>query len=248
MNYLLGKISDASKLLNIPVSTLKFWSKKGLLPIPQNKENGYRQFDIESLIKVGHIHFYRSLGLSIKEIPAAFEKDFDESTILLDTKQQDINKLIQELHDINKSIEIRKACIDEIKELSKNPYVFGEPDFEVVNEFDDYNPYHLQRYVDDNTNAITVGFFVEGEYIKFRGLLGNNKEKYKILWKKSEGKKWIECITSQNAETKKTDKYFHLDKIKEMGFTPKTTLEQFKLLASKNKTLYHYYKMWVEVE
>jgi len=62
-------IGEFSKLCAVPITTLRFWDKKGLLaPSHINKQSGYRFYDTDLLEQVQTITALQRCGLSIAEI------------------------------------------------------------------------------------------------------------------------------------------------------------------------------------
>lgn len=65
MNY---SISDVSKIMNLPVSTLRYYDKEGLLPYIERKDSGYRIFKEDDIRMLEIIECFKNTGMSIKEI------------------------------------------------------------------------------------------------------------------------------------------------------------------------------------
>lgn len=65
MNY---TISQVSKALNIPTSTIRYYDKEGLLPTMERKSSGYRLFSDTEIEMLGLIECLKEIGMSIKEI------------------------------------------------------------------------------------------------------------------------------------------------------------------------------------
>lgn len=65
MNY---SISDVSKMTNLPISTLRYYDKEGLLPYIERKASGYRVFKDDDIRMLEIIECFKNTGMSIKEI------------------------------------------------------------------------------------------------------------------------------------------------------------------------------------
>lgn len=65
MNY---SISDVSKMTNLPISTLRYYDKEGLLPYIERKTSGYRVFKDDDIRMLEIIECFKNTGMSIKEI------------------------------------------------------------------------------------------------------------------------------------------------------------------------------------
>lgn len=61
-------ISQVSKALEIPTSTLRYYDKEGLLPTLERRESGYRMFTSQEIEMLGVIECLKTTGMSIKDI------------------------------------------------------------------------------------------------------------------------------------------------------------------------------------
>ena len=54
------KIGQVSKILNLPVKTIRFYEEKGLFkPSKVDEESGYRYFDEKAIEKIAQVQFLR---------------------------------------------------------------------------------------------------------------------------------------------------------------------------------------------
>lgn len=65
MNY---TISDVSKKMNIPISTIRYYDKEGLLPFLKRRASGYRIFSESDIQMLQVIECFKSTGMPIKDI------------------------------------------------------------------------------------------------------------------------------------------------------------------------------------
>ena len=97
-------ISQVSKQLNLPASTIRFYDKEGLLPFIEKRESGYRIFKGPDIEMLQIIDCLKQTGMSIKDI-----KQFVEWIKIGDTTLEDryhlfeerriaVEKQIEELH------------------------------------------------------------------------------------------------------------------------------------------------------
>lgn len=70
MTYTIGEVS---KLLNISISTLRYYDKEGLLPLVNRTEGNIRIFDDTDIECLKMIECLKSTGLPLKEIKQFFE-------------------------------------------------------------------------------------------------------------------------------------------------------------------------------
>jgi len=64
----LYSIGQLSKLSNMPVDTLRYYEKQGLIDPPQRGENHYRYYNDDAVARLGFIQRAKSVGFSLKEI------------------------------------------------------------------------------------------------------------------------------------------------------------------------------------
>ncbi|MGL4652710.1 MerR family transcriptional regulator [Cetobacterium sp.] len=88
-------IGEVSKSTNIPISTLRYYDKVGLLsPAFKNEETNYRYYTSKQLIMLKIISHMRNLGFSIEYIKSHFDNMSYQHTlelfekVLLDTKAE----------------------------------------------------------------------------------------------------------------------------------------------------------------
>ena len=57
------KIGEVSKILNLPVKTIRFYEANGLFkPSKVDEESGYRYFDEKAIEKIAQVQFLRKAG------------------------------------------------------------------------------------------------------------------------------------------------------------------------------------------
>lgn len=62
-------VGELSKLTNVPIQTLRYYDKMGLLkPAYIDKQNNYRYYSINQFIKIDLLKQCKLMGLSLKEI------------------------------------------------------------------------------------------------------------------------------------------------------------------------------------
>jgi MerR family redox-sensitive transcriptional activator SoxR len=60
-------IGDAARRAGVPASTLRYWERAGLLPVPQ-RVGGKRRYDAEDLRRLQVVVLAKQLGFSLAEI------------------------------------------------------------------------------------------------------------------------------------------------------------------------------------
>jgi len=61
-------IGEAAEALGVPTQTLRFYERRGLLPEPARKANGYRVYDDSTLARVQFVRSAQTAGLTLAEI------------------------------------------------------------------------------------------------------------------------------------------------------------------------------------
>ena len=104
------KISEVSKMFNIPVSTLRYYDKEGLFP-SLKRESGIRLFSNQDLEALRVIECLKRSGLEIKDIKL-FMDWCKEGTSTYKNRyeliQNQKEKVIKEIEHLNKTLDMLK--------------------------------------------------------------------------------------------------------------------------------------------
>ncbi len=99
-------ISEVAKILNITTNKIRFYEKKGLLLPIREKDNEYRKFNAQDIIRLQYILFYRAIGLTIRDIKSILDNDEKENCLTHFNNQWElVNNEIHRLNVIRKSLE-----------------------------------------------------------------------------------------------------------------------------------------------
>ncbi len=79
------KISQIAQLLGISIDTIRFYEKKGFVHPSINKNNNYREYDVNNILELLDIIYYRNFELSLQEI----------SSIMTEGNREYIQELLQ---------------------------------------------------------------------------------------------------------------------------------------------------------
>ena len=95
------QIGEIAKMMNLPISTIRYYDKNSLLPNLKRKENNLREFTKDDIDSLNMIHCLKSSGMKIKEIKEFMDwcKQGD-STI-----DKRFNMFIKQEENIKKEIE-----------------------------------------------------------------------------------------------------------------------------------------------
>ncbi|MGN0246710.1 MAG: MerR family transcriptional regulator [Lachnospiraceae bacterium] len=61
-------IKQVSEMMNIPISTIRYYDKEGLLPFLEKKPSGYRIFKDSDITMLQVIECFKSTGMSVAEM------------------------------------------------------------------------------------------------------------------------------------------------------------------------------------
>jgi MerR family Zn(II)-responsive transcriptional regulator of zntA len=112
------QIGELAKRSGLPIDTLRYYEKQGLIPEPPRKASGYRDYPVITLQYLHLIHSAKSVGFSLKEcqnlLAIFISRDkytCAEVKTLADQKLQDLETQMQKItlmHNTLKSIS--NAC------------------------------------------------------------------------------------------------------------------------------------------
>ena len=104
------KISEVSKMFNIPVSTLRYYDKEGLFP-SLKRESGIRLFSNQDLEALRVIECLKRSGLEIKDIKLFMDWCKEGSSTYknrYELIQNQKEKVIKEMEHLNKTLDMLK--------------------------------------------------------------------------------------------------------------------------------------------
>lgn len=117
------KINELSKKTNTPISTIRYYEKIELIPVPFKHENGYRDYNEIFIDYLNVIKYLSALEFKLSEIKNMF-LNAENQTLSIDY----INTMI-ETHESN-----IKNRLNELKKLS-NFFKKISKDPETINQF-----------------------------------------------------------------------------------------------------------------
>ena len=100
------RISEVAVRAGVPVSTVRYYERIGLLPTPERTDSGYRDYDEDTATRLLFVSRARGLGIGCDQIaellPAWGGSDCvsarDRIVSLIDAKQAEIAARIEELN------------------------------------------------------------------------------------------------------------------------------------------------------
>ncbi len=105
-------IKEVSEITNLPIPTLRYYDKEGLLPGLQRKESGYRVFTDDDLETIRIIECFKQSGLTIKEMKHfMFLAEQGDSTLQERRKiyQNQVNRIEEKMTMLQEALSLVKA-------------------------------------------------------------------------------------------------------------------------------------------
>lgn len=112
-NYI-GKIAD---LFSVPIATLRYWGKEGLVKFDQSEENGYRTWSMHTLRTLCDITLYRQLSIPVHDLKNIHNLSDTEITDLLQNRRKHIRDTIDELQDKLNHVDIKLSQVETVQHM-----------------------------------------------------------------------------------------------------------------------------------
>ena len=104
------KIGEVAKLSGTGIETIRFYEREGLLPEPQRRPSGYRQYDEATVERLEYVRGAKELGFTLAEIRELLELSFaahagcDHVRQRAEAKVADIEGKIRSLQQMKRSL------------------------------------------------------------------------------------------------------------------------------------------------
>lgn len=141
-------IGEIAKILNVPVSTLRFWEKQGLFHISKC-ENNYRNYTTTDIIQIADIMFYRNLGIPIRDVNDFITVPFENYEESLEDVQVQIKEKIQRYEKMQNKIQLQLERYQILQTLLKCPFQEEEPPFSTVISWNFWEKENITYYIED---------------------------------------------------------------------------------------------------
>lgn len=111
------RIGELAKRSDLNVDTVRFYEKRGLMPPPPRRANGYREYAAEHLERLAFIRHCRTLGMSLDDVSrlldfvARPEADCAVVNQLIDDQLTRVQERITHLRRLERQLEVlRTQC------------------------------------------------------------------------------------------------------------------------------------------
>lgn len=122
-------IGEISKMLDIPIDTLRYYDKIGLFPSQERDANHYRYYDLEQFDSLITIRMLRAMDVSIERIHGLLTSDsLEDIRELIISKREDIDRQLTFLQHLSQKLDVlneqflRFGDTATIELVRRNPY------------------------------------------------------------------------------------------------------------------------------
>ena len=128
-------VGEISKLTNVPIQTLRYYDKMGLLkPAYINEQNNYRYYSINQFIKIDLLKQCKLIGLSLKEIEELLKDEITSDSMIkiIDRQRKVLDEKIKEMESVKSYINFLEGRIKESRKVRENEIFIKENNERVV--------------------------------------------------------------------------------------------------------------------
>lgn len=109
------KINEVSKKYSIPVDTLRYWEKKGVIPKINRDRSGYRDYTEDDIHWITFAKCMRDGGANVEYLVQyllLFQQGNETVSMRKDLLKKQLEKIQKRLHDTQTTYEFLKKKID----------------------------------------------------------------------------------------------------------------------------------------
>lgn len=116
------RIGELAKKSAIAAHTIRFYESKGLLPNTHRGDNGYRQYDQQSVERLALIQLCQRLGFSLADIEQLMQSDGDWDKVQI---IDNLDARLAEIHQLQQGLARQRDEILTIKEQLQDRWKDG---------------------------------------------------------------------------------------------------------------------------
>lgn len=246
-------VGQVAEMMNLPKSKIRYWDDMNLLTSSRNRDNGYRMFDMEDLLTLSDIDFYRRLDIPINKMTNLYRKSPEELWAILDETETRVVAELAELEKRQQGIKRRKEQILSLIELKEKGFTDEPLDVERIIPIDLNDPNELKDYIENPANLIVYN---EGKSSKeFIYGFSVKKDEFieeQTLWQKSdqpEKRRKQFLLTIQSDNPLENNFYQVQQLLNEQGYQTGTAIGRYIMTAEDKEGRYtDFYKTWIDVK
>ncbi|EOH96489.1 hypothetical protein UAY_02857 [Enterococcus moraviensis ATCC BAA-383] len=245
-------VGQVAEIMNLPKSKIRYWDDMNLLTSSRNRQNGYRLFDMEDILTISDIDFYRRLDIPINKMTNLYRKSPEELWTILDETETRVTAELAELKKKKQGIKRRKDQLLSLIELKEKEFIDEPLDVERIIPIDLKDPDELQTYI-DNPSSLVI--YSDSNYEKelTYGFAVTPKEfmEEETIWQQSEqtNPQYKQFLLTIKSDSPLENNFkFIKEKLEKHGYQTGTMIGRFIMTAEDEDGFYRdYYKTWVEV-
>lgn len=113
-------IKEASEILNIPASTLRYWEELGLIRSRRLPDSNYRVYSLHALFEASNIAFYRKMGVSLKQLEAMKTRSLSDVVRAFDATTEKLEREIYHMQQVLKRLNYQRSLSQHALDLIQN--------------------------------------------------------------------------------------------------------------------------------
>ncbi len=246
-------ISEVSRLLHIPQSTLRYYEDEGLIT-PARKESGYRTYSLVSLVELGDVMFYRSIGVPIKSIKSLMDSPAEHTAFAVDAAIGDTVARMQVLTQTLERLSLYNQRIRKYYMVkSRGSRIVRRPEIDALYSFGMKDESSLTAYLEDV--ATSYGVFYEsahepGIYADC-ALRPTQQEGSEQVWSAADHDgKYLECLLRTDyCYAQHNDIARHVEHLASLGLNAGSVAAQYLTFdyCPADQRRYDYYLAWIQI-
>jgi MerR family transcriptional regulator, thiopeptide resistance regulator len=117
--WLVYSVKQVSDLTGVSVRTLHYYDEIGLLAPSKVKDNGYRSYDDDALLRLQQILFYREVGLELTQIKAILDSPNFDLLAALREHREALQEKIDRLQNLVSTVDDTMSHLSGAIDMSK---------------------------------------------------------------------------------------------------------------------------------
>lgn len=237
-------IKEVSELFHVPKSTLRYWEKEHIIGSNRNDENEYREYTTQDLIVIADMLFYRSLGISIKDLKDIYQKNIQDNMNLLYRSYDAIEQQIMDLKRVQEKIHKRLKAGMIYENLTHDTPTYTAPYFQnIIHLHIGTKTENVLEYIQDQSILAFVLSKDDTSVQVFGSITNIIKPHDEILWSKKADANFYPCyIKLKDGNIDYTQFQYHLDHVAKMYGIVENIIGNY-LITDKSDD---YYQVWIE--
>lgn len=248
-------IAETARLLSIPQSTLRYYEEEGLVTPTRKEGSGYRKYSVLSLVELGDILSYRSIGVPVKQIKQLMESPVEETASAVDRAIEDT---VDQIQSLSKTLDHLSLFNQRIRKFymvrSQGRRFVTAPEIERLYPFGMKDESSLRSYLDDLVTSYC--FLIEdasapGAYIDCTVKAPAAREEAEPVWRREDGGgEYLECLVRTDyCYAQRNDIASHVEYLRSLGKEPGFVVAKYLTFdySETDQKRYDYYHAWIQV-